>query len=345
MSFEAVKTAACDFGARIVMKAKDKSYIAFGVAGVGLITYGTYKFVKTAPKAKDILEEHNKKLAQVAESLELAKDHKVVYTNKDAVKDKALIYAQTGFAFAKEFCPSMVMYGLGLYSICYSHRILTRRNAALAASYAALKKSYDDYREQVAAKYGADYDMKTANHIGSETIQTIDENGEVKEHKAKNVILDRNGLSPYTILIDEHTSTEYTPNGLTNMSQAEAVRTYWQERYEFRKFVDFPEVLKNLGAWDRLPDEQKAQFIGKGWVWNPEDESTHYIKFNYYDCYCNKYPEIGSDEPIKMSEPALLLEANVQGDVAAMFRDVYSRKKVCARRRAAKQQIREEATN
>lgn len=344
MDFKVIASSARDIAARTGMKIADKSYIFFGIGGIAAITYGTYKAVKTGPEAHRILDNHKARMDEVVQCVELGAQHKLDYTRKNKIKDTAIIYAQTTADLAKLFAPSIFMYGLGVLSICQSHRILTKRNAALAASYAALKKSYDDYREQVATKYGEEYDTRTANHIGNEHVNIADENGEIKEHKAKNVILDSHGLAPYTVLIDEHTSTEFTPNGITNMSQAEAVRAYWQERFEHRKFVEWPEVLKNLGCWDRLPDEQQAMFIGKGWVWNPEDPSTQTIKFTYYDCLFNKYPEIGGGEPIRMVEPALLLEANVQGDVAYLFREIYSRRKVCARRRAAKAKVAEDDT-
>lgn len=337
MNFSVMKSAVQTWGRRTAIKISEKSpAICLGV-GVTLVTVAAVDACRRTSKAQAIIEAHKKNMEPIVEGQKNGEIQGTPYSKKDAVKDKLLTYGQTGLEFAKLYGPDIFMYGLGIYSILTSHRIMMRRQAALAASYAALHKSYNDYRKKVSDKYGEDFDKIAANNLGTAEIEYTDENGEIKKKKAKNVVLDEHGLSPYTFLIAPETSTEYTPNGLYNITQCETVISYYRERFEHLVVIDAPDVLKSLGVWGRMKEEDQMKFVGMGWVWDP-DNPTQTIMASYYDAYRNKYPNPGEGS-IVMTDPVVLVELNVQGNVSDLFRDIYSRKKLYARRRGKAAQI------
>lgn len=337
MNFSVVKDATFKFGRHVAAKAKDKAPAIFIAGGVVLMTAGMIDACRKTPKAKEILEQHKTKMAPIYEATEKAKNNEIIYTRKDEVKDKALVYSQTAFDFAKLYAPSIFMYGMGIYSILTSHRIMMRRQAALAASYAALHKSYEEYRKQVEEKYGHDFDMRAANGLTDGVVSVTDEKtGEIKDKKTKNLLLDERGISPYTFLLSEETTPEFTRNGIYNMSNTCSVIEYYNERFEKLVTIDAPEILKSLGVWSRMPDEEKMIWVGQGWVWDPDKpKEENNIKATFYDIYKNRYPEKG----VVVTDPAMLVELNVQGNVAELYKEKYSRMKIYARRKNAIEQL------
>ena len=80
---------------------------------------------------------------------------------------------------------------------------MNKRNAALASAYAALQKSYDEYRKRVREKYGEEAEQELFYGVKTEKFieKTTSENGVTTEEEKEKTTVDP--LSPWSFFIDE----------------------------------------------------------------------------------------------------------------------------------------------
>lgn len=307
------------FGARAAVKAvKYAPHILVGL-GIGLVTVGTVEAVKGAKNSDHIFEEHEAEMDRIEDNKKMAEEKKAYYTTKNEMEEKAKAYTSTAVKLVKANWKPIVLYISGVACILTGHNLLNRRYLAMAASYAGLHKSYFDYRKRVVDELGKDEDFRFANgaHTESYDYVDIDENGESKDvHAEANNVVDHHTISPYAVFFDEMYSTMWTPNPINNLDQIRMVQDYWNEptQFEHRKFVYYHEVLRDLGIWDRLEEEKQKQFVGKGWVWGCGD---NYIDLGIFDASRPKTPAI--KDAIMGWEPSVLIEPNLDGDVATLL--------------------------
>jgi hypothetical protein len=107
---------------------------------------------KATLKMEEILDDAKEKL-NTATELEHAE-----YSEKDRSRDIYLVYVQTSVKIVRAYAPAIIIGGLSVTALTRSHIILTRRNAALTAAYAALEKGFAEYRARVVEKYGEEED-------------------------------------------------------------------------------------------------------------------------------------------------------------------------------------------
>ena len=72
----------------------------------------------------------------------------------------AVTYVQTGIKYAKLYAPAVILGSLSVTSILASNNILRKRNVALGAAYAAIDKSYKEYRGRVIERFGEEVDKE-----------------------------------------------------------------------------------------------------------------------------------------------------------------------------------------
>lgn len=311
MNLGIIRGAAATFGSKALVKLSEHSPAIMVVTGIGFMIGGTVVACNCTTKAEALLAEHKASMEPIAQAKIAAEEKKIVYTEKDAVKDKIMVYTKTGVKFARLYAPAIGLTALGIAFILTGHHILAKRHLAMAAAYTTLNKSYNDYRKEIAEKHGTEYDLRTANGISSEpvTVSETDEDGKEVKKKVANVV-DSSKLSPYSLLFDEMYSTEWTPNPITNMDLIMSTQSYWDNMLQYRSsgFVFLYEPLKDLGMWDRLPYEKQKQLIGKGWVRGCGDD---HISFGIID--------VNKGDFINGFEPSVLLDFNCDGDVASLL--------------------------
>lgn len=108
------------------------------------------------------------------------------YSQEDAKKDLAIVYAQTGVKIVKLYAPAVVLGTISIAGIVASNNILRKRNVALAAAYATVDKSFKEYRSRVVERFGDDVDKELRYNIKAKKIEETTKDPESgKEKKPK----------------------------------------------------------------------------------------------------------------------------------------------------------------
>jgi len=266
-----------------------------GIATSAIMAY------KATLKAEDVLDRAKEKL----EAIRYVADNmpKETYSKKDYQKDLALVYYQTGIKFVQLYGPAVLLGTASVAAIWGSHHILTQRNSALMAAYAALDKGFSDYRSRVVNELGADQDhhfrYNTKKVITEEKV--VDpETGKTKKVKTEDTIYDPNALSVYSKMYDETCKPIWTENAEYNYFHLRAQQEYWNNILHSRGFVFLNEVYASLG----IEPTQIGQKVG----WWLNKEGDNYICFNFLE---GQTPS--AKKFLAGKQPEVLLDFNVDG--------------------------------
>ena len=124
---------------------KNSPGLLFGTGVVGMVG-STVLACRATLKVEEVLDGANKKRQLTEKALVENADE---YNESDQHEDMKLIKFQTGVKIVKLYVPAVIVGGISIVCLTSSHRILTRRNAALTAAYAALDKGFREYRARV----------------------------------------------------------------------------------------------------------------------------------------------------------------------------------------------------
>lgn len=222
------------------------------------------------------------------------------YTKEDAQKDLAITYVQTGIKYAKLYAPAVILGSFSVTSILASNNILRKRNVALGAAYAAIDKSYKEYRGRVIERFGEQVDQELKYNIKAkkfEEIETDPETGKQKKVKKTVMVADPNLQSDYAVYFDNK-SRNYETNMDYNRMFLKAQQQYANDKLQARGHVYLNEVLDDLD----LPRTPAGQIVG--WT---KDGPDGYINFRII--------EVERETEDGRHEPALLLDFNVEGNI------------------------------
>jgi hypothetical protein len=95
------------------------------------------------------------------------------YSEEDRRKDIAIIYTRSAAGLVKLYGPAILVGSVSIGLLTKSHNILTERNAALTAAYAAVDKAFTQYRARVVEKYGEDEDREL--RYSAKSVDVFDE--------------------------------------------------------------------------------------------------------------------------------------------------------------------------
>ena len=261
------------------------------LTGLGLasLVSATVLACRSTLKSGDILDETKADLDDVkkakivvAEALdsgeeldEEKKEDYEAYLKVGATKEVAGIYGKTVLKFAKLYAPTIILTAVGITSILCGHNIMRKRNLAITAAYAALDRSFNEYRKRVADKYGEDEERNIKHNIKTESIKTeiTDEKGKKKtvEKKVSTV----NSPSIYARFFDE-SCYGWSKSPESNLLFLRGVEQEWNDKLAIRRdgIVFLNEIYKDLG----IPMSQAGALVG--WVYDPNE--VHQIDFGIY---------------------------------------------------------------
>lgn len=247
------------------------------VAGIAGTIVGTVLACKATTKVSEIIEEKNKNVEDVHTCLE---DNTKEYTEEDSKKDLTIIYAQTGVKLFKLYAPAIGVMALSFASIIAGHKVLKKRNIAIAAAYAAIDKGFKQYRKNVIEEFGEGVDQQMRFGLKSKEIKKKDKDG--KTVKETEYYIDPEGnpldnISEYARFFDA-ASENFAKDPEYNMMFLRRQQDYANEMLKARGHLFLNEVYDLLD----IPRSKAGQVVG--WVYdkNGNTKGDNYVDFGLY---------------------------------------------------------------
>jgi hypothetical protein len=285
---------------KTVMKLKKHSPAILVVAGIAGTVVSAVLACKATTKVAEILDETKGTLDTIHEGMETGAINGQEYTNEDGKKDTVVVYAQTGMKLAKLYGPAIILGTLSITSILASNNILRKRNVALGAAYAAIDKSFKEYRGRVIERFGEQVDAELKYGIKAKKFEEIEvdpETGKEKKVKKTVMVADPNLQSDYAVYFDSK-SRNYETNPDYNRMFLKAQQAFANDKLQTRGHLFLNEVLDDLD----LPRTPAGQIVG--WT---KDGPDGYVNF--------RIVEVERETEDGRHEPALLLDFNVEGNI------------------------------
>lgn len=285
---------------KAVMKLKKHGPEILVVAGIAGTVVSAVLACKATTKVAEILDETKGTLDTIHEGMETGAINGQEYTNEDGKKDTVVVYAQTGMKLAKLYGPAIILGTLSITSILASNNILRKRNVALGAAYAAIDKSFKEYRGRVIERFGEQVDTELKYGIKAKKFEEIEvdpETGKEKKVKKTVMVADPNLQSDYAVYFDSK-SRNYETNPDYNRMFLKAQQAFANDKLQTRGHLFLNEVLDDLD----LPRTPAGQIVG--WT---KDGPDGYVNF--------RIVEVERETEDGRHEPALLLDFNVEGNI------------------------------
>ena len=272
------------------------------VAGIAGTIVGTVLACKATTKVSEIIEEKNKNIEDVHTCLE---DNTEEYTEEDSKKDLTIIYAQTGVKLFKLYAPAIGVMALSFASIIAGHKVLKKRNIAIAAAYAAIDKGFKQYRKNVIEEFGEGVDQQMRFGLKSKEIKKKDKDGKTVKETEYYIDPDANPLnniSEYARFFDA-SSENFAKDPEYNMMFLRRQQDYANEMLKSRGHLFLNEVYDLLD----IPRSKAGQVVG--WVYdkNGNTKGDNYVDFGLYR------NDQGTRRFVNGLEYNILLDFNVDG--------------------------------
>ena len=272
------------------------------VAGIAGTVVGTVLACKATTKVSEIIEEKNKAVEDVHTCLE---DKEIEYTEEDSKKDLTIIYAQTGVKLFKLYAPAIGVMALSFASIIAGHKVLKKRNVAIAAAYAAIDKGFKQYRKNVIEEFGEGVDQQMRFGLKSKEVKKKGKDG--KTVKETEYYIDTEGnpldnISEYARFFDA-ASENFAKDPEYNMMFLRRQQDYANEMLKARGHLFLNEVYDLLD----IPRSKAGQVVG--WVYdkNGNTKGDNYVDFGLYR------NDQGTRRFVNGLEYNILLDFNVDG--------------------------------
>nr|DAQ44379.1 MAG TPA: hypothetical protein [Caudoviricetes sp.] len=285
---------------KTMMKLRKHSPEILVVAGIVGTVASAVIACKATTKVGEIISEAKDTLDTIHNGAETGSINGQEYTAEDGKKDTVVVYAQTGMKLAKLYSPAIILGTLSITSILASNNILRKRNVALGAAYAAIDKSFKEYRGRVIERFGEQVDTELKYGIKAKKFEEIEvdpETGKEKKVKKTVMVTDPNLQSDYAVYFDSK-SRNYETNADYNRMFLKAQQAFANDKLQARGHLFLNEVLDDLD----LPRTPAGQIVG--WT---KDGPDGYVNF--------RIVEVERETEDGRHEPALLLDFNVEGNI------------------------------
>lgn len=291
-------------------KVKKHSPEILVIAGVVGAVVSAVMACKATTKLSTILDKTSEDI-EVVRNAESNEELAEQYTPEDAKKDMTIIYAHAAWDLAKLYAPSVALGTISIVSILTSHRIMVKRNVALAAAYATIDKGFKEYRRRVVERFGENIDRELRYNIKAKEIEetTVDENGKKKKIKKAIDVAGPLGDSDYARFFDE-SSRYWEKNGEYNLMFLRAQQQRANDMLRSRGFLFLNEVYRMLGIKETIAGQSV------GWVY---DRSESTIGDNYVDFGIMEIDKDAQKHPDEEPERVIILDFNVDGSIMNDF--------------------------
>lgn len=289
---------------KLTLKGKKYAPDIMVIAGVAGVITSTVIACKATTKAGEITEKTKNQMTQIHEVAETKPDQ---YSEDDMKKDTVIVYTQTAAEFAKLYGPAVILGTVSIACILGSHHILSKRNAALAAAYATVDKSFKDYRGRLVERFGNELDKELRYNIKAKEFEETVANEETGEEttvvKTVNVA-DAIEYSDYARFFDDGCAG-WTKDSEHNLYFLKCQQNYANERLKTRGYLFLNDVYEMLG----IPKTKAGQIVG--WVYDEKNPNgDNFVDFGIYDINKERARAF-----VNGYERTILLDFNVDGNI------------------------------
>ena len=245
--------------------------VAAGVVGT---VVSTVMACRATTKIDTILDETKEQLDKIHEYSENP-DMAEKYNAEDAKKDTVVVYAHTGVKLAKLYAPAVGLGILSLGSILASNNILRKRNAALAAAYAVVDRSFKEYRDRVVERFGEEVDHQLRSNIKATEVEetVIDEKGKEKKVKKTIEVADPNASEYVKYFTKSNPYWENNPEYVEMFLRSQ--QNYANDKLKATGHLTLNDVYDMLGFHD-----SKAGMV-VGWIYDLDHPNgDNYVEFD-----------------------------------------------------------------
>lgn len=273
---------------------KSSPTLLFATGVVGVIAT-TVLASRATLKLDDVLEQSKDKL-DTARELHEAKH--LDYSDSDYRQDVAIVRIRAGVSIAKLYALPLAVGVVSIGCLAGSHHILTSRNVALTAAYAAIEKGFQEYRGRVVSELGEEKDREFRYGFEKRDIVVKEtEKGPVTK-KAKTVT--KESASIYARFFDRD-NTAWKDGPGYNIFFLQCQQDYLNDRLSARGHVFLNEAYDMLN----LPRTPEGAVVG--WLRGKGDD---YIDFGIWDARAGGNHLL---DFVQGEEDAILLDFNVDG--------------------------------
>ena len=277
-------------------------------AGIGDLVM-TQKATLKVDSVKKAQNEKKEKIVRTScEYEENPDDFEEPYTKDQAAQDLMLLKEKTAVEYVKLYAAPVILEAVSIGLILGSHHIMKQRQAALAASCAAIAKAYQTYRQNVIEKYGEEADQEML--YGSEKkvvkkTETDPETGEKKKVTEEQEIIRNFGGSPYARLFTRENSTEWFNDNPQNEFMLAQREKEADTRLKCEGILTLNDVYRMIGL--------KPTDIGltHGWRYRSQKDPD-YGKFDNNVTFLTKWVMVPNEETGE-DERTLLIDFNCDG--------------------------------
>lgn len=215
---------------------------------------------KATLKVEETVAEEAALLVKVHEAQEAGK-----LSDKDATHDKVVLYSRMTTKLAKLYAPAIILGAASITSLVTGHGIMLKRNASLAAAYAAVDQAFKTYKKKVESKFGKDAVLEALSSVATEDL--------TKDEMTVESVAAVNDVSPYGVIFDD-TNVNWSADEDLAMLHLKCQQQYANDILQTRGHIFLNEVYKMLG----FPHTPAGAVTG--WVKGNGDD---FVDFNIFD--------------------------------------------------------------
>lgn len=260
---------------KIALTAKKNAPTILVATGVVAGVAATATAIHATLKCDEIIQLHNESMKNIEKAryvVDNDPDFEGTYTEEQEKADRKTVKTQTALQFVRLYFPTVALTALSVTCILAGHHMMTKRNAAVVAAFTAVSSKFDDYREMVKDRLGADVERDIYKRIIEEA--ELDENGEPNGdiHKAQS----KKPLDTSTDRFFDEFSSLWNHNDPTmNVANLRAVTKTAQDKLIMQGYLFLNDVYDMLGI-QRTPAGQVL-----GWIYDKDHMDT-IVDFGVY---------------------------------------------------------------
>ena len=283
--------------------------IFVGVGIVGVVASAVMA-CKATTKIDDVLAEQKENIEKTKDYVE-EHGYSEKYTEEDHKKDLTIFYSRSAVDLVKLYAPSVILGTVSIAMIVNGHRILRKRNVALAAAYATVEKGFKEYRGRVIERFGEELDKELKYNIKAKEVEEVvkdEETGEEKIVKKTVNVADPNLYSDYARFFDDG-CTGWTKDPEYNLMFLKDQQRYANDLLQSKGHLFLNEVYDMLG----IPRTKAGQAVG--WIY----DEVHPVGDNFVDFGLTDIHNARVRDFVNGYERTILLDFNVDGSILDMI--------------------------